>query len=251
MVNRIYSFLFWSWLCISCMVMFVGALLIRGLTLPFDRDGKVLHLYTCFWGHIYFHFNPTWRASIEHRERLPWHGSAILVANHERLGDILLIFGLYRPFKWVSKASVFKTPFLGWNMRLNQYVPLTRGNKDSIGKMMADCEKWIDRGVPIMMFPEGTRSPDGEIQPFKDGAFKMAIDKRVPVIPIVITGSADTLPKHGWVMQAFNDCRVRVMEPVPWDRFGDDVGALRDGVRQMIITERARMLSGEVPRFAA
>jgi 1-acyl-sn-glycerol-3-phosphate acyltransferase len=115
---------------------------------------------------------------------------------------------------------------------------------------MAECEGWLDRGVPVMMFPEGTRSPDGNVQAFKDGAFRLALAKKCPVIPIVITGSADTLPKHGWVMKTYSRCQVRVLEPVPYDRFGDDVGALRDGVRAMIIEEKARML-GEAPRLAA
>ncbi len=241
-MNAVYSVVFWFALAVTSVVMFLGAVLIWALTLPFDRDRRVLHQYTCFWGHMYFTFNPFWRARVEHRDRLPRRGAAVLVANHEGLGDILLLFGLYRPFKWVAKASTFKLPLIGWNMALNQYVPLVRGNKESIAVMMADCERWLDRGVPVMMFPEGTRSPDGNVQAFKDGAFRLAVAKKCPVIPIVVTGSADTLPKHGWVMKARSRCRVRVLEPVPFDRFGEDVAALRDGVRQIIIEEKARLL---------
>jgi 1-acyl-sn-glycerol-3-phosphate acyltransferase len=139
-------------------------------------------------------------------------------------------------------------------MSLNDYVSLVRGTKESIAKMMAECERWLDRGIPLMMFPEGTRSPDGNIQAFKDGAFRLAMAKKVPIYPIVITGSADTLPKHGWVVQARSYCRVRVLEPVPWDRFGEDLNALRDGVRQIIIDEKAKMIAENeqrAPRLAA
>jgi len=250
-VNAAYSILFWLALALTSPPMFVLAVLIWLVTLPFDRNGRVLHQFTCFWGFMYFAFNPTFRATVEHRERLPWRGPAVLVANHEGMGDILLLFGLYRPFKWVSKAAAFRLPFIGWNMSLNRYVSLVRGDKQSIAKMMAECEAWLERGVPVMIFPEGTRSPDGNVQAFKDGAFKLAIAKKCPVIPIVITGSSEALPKHGWVMKAFNRCRVKVLEPVPWDRYGEDVARLRDGVRQIIIDEKARMLGEEPSRAAA
>ncbi len=253
-MNKAYSVAFWFALATTSTVMFVGAVLLWLVTLPFDPDKRVLHQYTCFWGHMYFHFNPTWTTKIEGRQKLPKRGAAVYVSNHESLGDILILFGLYRPFKWVSKQAAFRLPLIGWNMSLNNYVSLVRGNKESIAKMMAECERWLDRGVPVMIFPEGTRSPDGNIQAFKDGAFRLAIAKKVPIYPIVITGSADTLPKHGWVVHHRSFCRVKVLDPVPWDKFGPDVEALRDGVRQIIVDEKARMLaenSGGAPRLAA
>ena len=81
------------------------------------------------------------------RAHLPWRGGAVLVSNHASLGDILVLFGLYRPFKWVSKASNFRLPFIGWNMRLNRYVGVVRGQRESVVKMLADCEAWLDRDV--------------------------------------------------------------------------------------------------------
>src|SRR5690606_18816698 len=188
--------------------------------------------------------NPGWKLRIEGRERLPWRGPAVIVANHQSLGDILILYALYRPFKWVSKASVFKVPFLGWNMRMNGYVGLVRGNKESIIRMMADCERWLDRGVPVLIFPEGTRSPDQNVQPFKDGAFRLAVKRNVPVIPIAITGSADTLPKHGLVVALRSRCVVRVLEPVDPAEFGGDVERLREAVRDRIIDAK-RDLDGE------
>ncbi|MFT3836859.1 MAG: lysophospholipid acyltransferase family protein [Myxococcaceae bacterium] len=254
MTNKLYSVAFWFALASTSLVMFVGAVFLWFVTMPFDPDRRILHLYTCFWGHMYFHFNPTWTTRVEGRQKLPWRGGAVLVSNHESLGDILILFGLYRPFKWVSKQASFRLPLIGWNMTLNNYVSLVRGNKESIAKMMAECERWLDRGMPVMIFPEGTRSPDGNIQAFKDGAFRLAIAKKVPIYPIVVTGSADTLPKHGWVVQSRSFCRVRVLDPVPWNVCGENVEALRDHVRQIIVDEKARMLAenpGASPRLAA
>jgi 1-acyl-sn-glycerol-3-phosphate acyltransferase len=240
-----YATLWWTTFALVCLVMFVGATVCFVLTVPFDRRRLIQHLYSCFWAQIMFYLNPFWRLHIEGRERLPWHGPAVLVSNHESLGDILVLFGLYRPFKWVSKAAVFRAPLLGWNMYYNGYVPLVRGHKHSIIEMHQRCMAWLERGVPIMMFPEGTRSPDGEIKAFKDGAFRMAIEAGCPLFPIVLCGTADTLPKHGLLMKLRANCRVRVLAPIDPAQFGGDVDAFRDYTRALIIAEKQRMLVEE------
>jgi 1-acyl-sn-glycerol-3-phosphate acyltransferase len=236
----LHSVLFWSFFAASSAVLVFVALALFLITWPFDRNGRVLHLFSCAWAQLYLWVNPGWHLRIEGREHLPWHGPAVLVSNHQSLGDILVLFGLYRPFKWVSKASNFKLPFLGWNMYLNRYVRLVRGNKDSIAKMMADCERWLDRGVPVLLFPEGTRSPDSQLLPFKDGAFRLALAKGCPLIPMVLTGTADTLPKHGLLLKSRADCKVRVLEPVDPRAFSD-VNAMRDHVRDLMARELARL----------
>ncbi len=233
--RRIFSVLYWSFWAVSSALLFFVALAIFLVTYPFDRNRKVLHLFSCFWAQLYFYVNPFWRCTVYHRDRLPWRGPAVLVANHESLCDILVLFGLYRPFKWVSKASVFRAPFLGWNMKLNGYVGIVRGDVNSRERMMSECKAWLSRGVPVLLFPEGTRSTDGEVQAFKDGAFRLALEAKVPVIPIAITGTANTLPKHGFVLNNKSDCRVEVLAAVPTEQFGADFAALREHVRALII----------------
>lgn len=237
-----YSTLWWTTFALVCAVMFVGATVCFVLTVPFDRRRVIQHLYSCFWAQIMFYLNPFWRLHIEGREKLPWRGPAVLVSNHESLGDILVLFGLYRPFKWVSKAAVFRTPFLGWNMVYNGYVPLVRGDKDSIIEMHRRCMSWLERGAPILMFPEGTRSPDAEVKNFKDGAFRLAIEAGCPLYPIVLCGTADTLPKHGLLLELRADCRVRVLDPIDPAQFAGDVASFRDHTRALIIAEKQRML---------
>jgi 1-acyl-sn-glycerol-3-phosphate acyltransferase len=126
-------------------------------------------------------------------------------------------------------------------MQLNRYVPLVRGDKESIARMMAQCEAWLARGVPVLMFPEGTRSADGTTKPFKDGAFRMALTRKCPIIPIAISGTSEALPKHGLVLRESADCRVRVLPPVDVLPFGGDLPRLRDHVRQLIVDEKARL----------
>jgi 1-acyl-sn-glycerol-3-phosphate acyltransferase len=240
-IRLLFSIVFWSFFVCSSLVLFLGALVVRAVTLPFDRNGVVLHLYSCFWAQLYFYVNPLWRLRVEGREHLPWRGAAILVANHESLGDILVLFGLYSPFKWVSKASNFKLPLIGWNMWLNRYVGLVRGDRESVAKMMVACEHWLSRGVPILMFPEGTRSPDGQIKAFKDGAFQLAVKMNCPVIPVVLTGTAATLPKHGLVLQTQANCHVQVLPPVDPAPFGGNVQAMLEHVRNLMVAEKARI----------
>jgi 1-acyl-sn-glycerol-3-phosphate acyltransferase len=239
----VFATLWWTTFGLVCAVMWVGATACFVLTVPFDRRRVVQHLYSCFWAQIMFYINPFWRLKVEGRSKLPWQGAAVLASNHESSGDILVLFGLYRPFKWVSKAEAFKTPFLGWNMHYNGYIPLVRGQKDSIIEMNRRCHEWLTKGVPIMMFPEGTRSPDAEVKKFKDGAFRMAIEAGCPLYPIVLTGTADTLPKHGMLVSPVANCRVRVLDPIDPARFEGDVAAFRDHVRELIIAEKQRMLA--------
>jgi 1-acyl-sn-glycerol-3-phosphate acyltransferase len=250
MFATLFAFWWWATFALVCAVMFVVATVCFVLTVPFDRRRVIQHLLSCFWAQIMFYLTPLWRLDIEGRDKLPWRGPAVLVSNHESLGDILVLFGLYRPFKWVSKAEVFNAPFLGWNMRYNGYVPLVRGDKDSIKEMMRRCHGWLERGAPILMFPEGTRSPDAEVKAFKDGAFRLAMEAGCPLYPIVLTGTADTLPKHGLLVKPVARCRVRVLDPVDPVTFEGDVGRFRDHIRELIIEEKRRM-QGEAPEGPA
>lgn len=235
----IFSILFWAFFALACVPLFCGALLVWLVTAPFDRNGFILHLYTCFWGQLYVYANPLWRLRVEGRQLLPWRGAAVIVANHASVADILVLFGLYRPFKWVSKRSNFSLPFIGWNMSLNRYVPLVRGDKASIAQVMVACASWLDRGVPVVFFPEGTRSPDSEVRAFKDGAFKLAIAKGCPVFPVALSGTAEIIPKHGWVLRQRAECCARVLAPLSPGDFGGDFAQLREETRARIIAAKA------------
>lgn len=224
---RAFSVAFWIFFGLTLPVLFAIALLVFAVTVAFDRRRVALHLFSCLWATFYVWLNPLWRCRVVGRERLPWRGPAVLVANHLSLLDIVVVYGLFRPFKWVSKAELFRVPILGWNMALNDYVPVRRGDRDSIRRMMDHCRVHLTRGTPVLLFPEGTRSRDGRLQPFKEGAFRLAVEAGVPVIPVLVTGTSDALPKHGLVLRSRMDARVEVLPPLhPRDFAGVD--ALRD-----------------------
>lgn len=230
---RAWSVLFWTIIVVTCPVFFLGALLVWVLTVPFDRRRVLLHLYSSAWAVCYIRVNPLWRLRTSGRRLLPWRGAAVLVANHASLVDILVLFDLFRPFKWVSKAEIFRVPVIGWNMRLNDYVPLVRGRGDSVRRMMAHCSRLLDAGCPVLLFPEGRRTDDGRLQTFKDGAFELAVRHGVPVYPIAVHGTGRALPKHGLVLRDQVNARVEVLPPLHPTEFAG-AGALRDAAHQRI-----------------
>ena len=235
-----FSLLYWLYAIATIIALYVVMLPLWVLTLPFDRRRVALHMYSCAWGFMYVAFNPLWRTRFEGRGKIPWSGAAVLVANHLSLVDILVLYGLFRPFKWVAKAELFRIPFVGWNMVLNDYVRIWRGDRESVRSMMAHSRRHLARGSAVMIFPEGTRSRDGRMLPFKDGAFKLAAEAGCPIIPIAIAGSELALPKHGIIFRQRATIRVRVLDPIDPKAYAstDEVKA---AVRAVIEDQVARL----------
>jgi len=234
-MRRILSASFWAFLTVSSVLLFPVAVTIWLLTLAFDRRLVVLHRFTCFWGSLYTWLNPVWPVRIEGRERVRPGEAYVMVANHLSLLDILVLFRLFTHFKWVSKIENFRVPFIGWNMSMNGYIKLRRGDRASVVQMMKACRETLAEGNSIMMFPEGTRSPTGRMRLFKTGAFELAKECERPILPIVIQGTSDALPKRGFVLQGRHPITVTVLDEVPAASFRDDtVEALTDRVRGII-----------------
>jgi 1-acyl-sn-glycerol-3-phosphate acyltransferase len=229
-----FSILYWAFVVVTMPVLFVGALAVFAVTVPFDRRRVALHLYSCAWATFYVVMNPLWRVRVGGREKLPWRGAAVIVANHLSLLDILVVYGLFRPFKWVAKAELFRLPIVGWNMAMNDYVRVWRGDPESAREMMAHCRAHLASGAPVLVFPEGTRSRDGRLQPFRDGAFRLALEARCPVFPIAISGTYDSLPKTGVILRQGMHAHVQVLDPIsPADH--PSLEALRDAVRDALV----------------
>jgi 1-acyl-sn-glycerol-3-phosphate acyltransferase len=232
MLRRLYSTLFWAFLALSSILLFPVALLLWLVTLPFDRRRILLHRFTCFWASLYTWLNPAWPVTIVGREKLAGEPPAVLVANHLSFLDILVLFRTFTHFKWVSKVENFRIPCIGWNMTLNGYIPLKRGDRESVVRMLEACERTLAAGSSIMMFPEGTRSPTGELRAFKPGAFELALRTQSPVQPIVIRGTARALPKRGFVLQGRHPIQITVLDRIPHESFA--------GLTAAELTERVR-----------
>ncbi len=247
MLARILSSFFWLFITVSSILLFPVALLLWAVTVLFDRRLVLLHRFTCFWASLYTWLNPVWRVHVDGRQRIRHDVAYIMVANHQSLLDILVLFRLFVHFKWVSKIENFRVPCIGWNMSLNRYIKLRRGNRESVQRMMRACERTLKDGNSIMMFPEGTRSPDGRLRAFKPGAFELALSTRLPVLPIIIEGTADALPKRGFVLQGRHRIRIRVLDEIPYRSFADlSVEALTERVRDVIATALGEARAAQV-----
>ena len=208
---------------VSSVMMFPVALLCWAVTLPFDRRKVILHRLTCFWASLYSWFNPAWPVRVVGREKIDPKETYVMVANHQSLLDILVLFRIFRHFKWVSKIENFKIPFIGWNMRLNGYIQLKRGDRSSTAVMLRTCRENLAAGNSIMMFPEGTRSPTGRLRGFKPGAFNLAKDAKRPLLPIVVHGTASALPKRGVILQGRHQIVIEILDPISYTPFADEV----------------------------
>jgi len=176
-------------------------------------------MFTSFWACLYLWTMPAWSVRAAGRDKIRSGASYIVVSNHQSQLDILVAFRLFFPFKWVSKAEVFRLPFIGWNMVLNRYIRLKRGDKESIRQMMDACVKALSRGCSVFFFPEGTRSRTGQLKPFKPGAFILAHQMRRPILAVAINGTKNALPKHSLNFHGRHAIRVEVLEEIPYAQF--------------------------------
>lgn len=127
-------------------------------------------------------------------------------------------------------------------MVLNRYIKLNRGSTASNREMMLACEKTLEAGSSILMFPEGTRSPDGEIRSFKKGAFELALKTKKSILPIAIEGSSKALPKKGFILKGKHQIRVQVLDEIPYQNFANDsVDTLTEKVHLIIKDEIERI----------
>jgi 1-acyl-sn-glycerol-3-phosphate acyltransferase len=230
------SLVFWIFLTLSSLALFPVAVAVWAVTAPFDRRKVILHRFTCFWASLYTWLNPVWPLRVAGREHIDANATYVMVSNHLSLLDILVLFRLFRHFKWVSKIENFRVPCIGWNMSMNGYVKLRRGDKASIVAMMGECDRLLAQGSSIMMFPEGTRSPNGRMRSFKPGAFELALRNRLPILPIAIEGTANALPKRGFVLQGRHPLKLTVLPPIPYESFaGADASDLAERVRTVLL----------------
>ena len=194
-----------------------------------------MHMFTSFWACLYLWTMPAWSVKASGRDKIRTQASYIVVSNHQSQLDILVAFRLFFPFKWVSKAEVFRLPFIGWNMVLNRYIALKRGDKESVRQMMAACEKALAKGCSVFFFPEGTRSRTGHLKPFKPGAFILAHQMKRPILAVAINGTRHALPKYSLNFHGRQAIHVGVLEEIPYADFAHlSVEETAETVRQKI-----------------
>lgn len=248
-------FSFWTWfefLSVGVLMFPVmgAAALVHGEKDPGRRArGQWMRRY----GRWTSHLTPLWHFKVE-GDLPPDYGSKayVVVSNHESNADPFLICQLKADMRWIAKEEIFKLPFLGWLMNFGGDIKLRRGDGASVKAMFEECARTLKAGVSVMIFPEGTRSKTGELLPFKDGAFSLAIAEGADILPMVLAGTKDCMPKgSGWMHDAH--ATIKVLPPVSVKGLGEkDVPRLREQVRDLIAKEvvvlREQMGITEAPK---
>lgn len=227
----------WIWTggAIITMSACIASYLIRNL--PFDikdRDKKV-HSQCFWWSDLIIALNPFWKIEVRGLENIDPEETYVIVANHQSLADIVIIYQMRSYFKWVAKEELLKVPFIGGLLSVNNHVLLSRGDFGSIKGVYRKAAEYLRAGIPMLFFPEGTRSDTDEMGEFQNGAFKLAINEGRKVLPVYIGGTREAIPKGGFVFKSRVRGRLVVLPPI--DTKGmtiADYASLRDAAKSQL-----------------
>ena len=204
----------WALGVLLTIILFFVMALVSLLFLPFDRKGRAAHAQCYWWSDFLTEMNPYWDLKVSGLENIDRKRTYVIVANHQSLADIIVLYKIRTQFKWVAKASLFKVPFIGWCLSLARHIKLTRGKFSSIKNVYREAQDWLRKDISVLFFPEGTRSDTNEMNEFQNGAFKLAIKEKKPILPISIDGTRAAIPRGSWIFKTKVLCSLTVHKPI-------------------------------------
>jgi len=237
----------WVWLSsiVFITLAFPVALFLWLISLLFDDRRLMNNRWMVIQGIVLTKMSPFWKVITEGREKIDQDQAYVIVPNHQSLLDIVFFNMLRHRLRWVSKKEIFRVPLVGWEMRMVKYIELVRGNKSSVIKMMEECVQSLKEGISIVIFPEGTRSLNGAIGKFKTGAFQIAIKTDKPLLPVLIDGTGEIMPKKGGIIfRNRRVVRIMVLDPIFPGQFGTgDPDELASRVQSLMDTAMDQLRS--------
>ena len=238
----------WIWAATAALVLLWTPLL--GSIWLFDLESRRLRTGRWFrrLGRALAIVNPG-RIHISGAENLNVDQVYVIVSNHQSMADIPVISHLRLDTKWLAKAELFQLPLLGWMLRMAGDVPIERSDRREGAKAMLRCARYLRQRCSVVFFPEGTRSRDGQVLPFNEGPFQLAVREHVPILPLVVEGAGTALPRNSWIFGRTQDIHLRILDAVSVDGWNiKQVPALRDAVRQKIVDELNRLRGTTRPK---
>lgn len=173
----------------------------------------VAHYLATYWGKFIIVATPGWSVDVKFLATLDPSKKYVFVANHESATDIFVMYFTNLQFRWLSKASVFKFPIIGQAMYCAGYIPIIRGNSKSHIQALSRSKQTVLDKIPMLFFPEGTRSKTGDLRQFKVGAFKLAEDTDALIVPIALSGTKELL-KKGSLSPGTAKVVINILEPI-------------------------------------
>lgn len=208
------SFLFYIFVLAWSLVIYVMTFIALLLCYPFDKKRFVVHKLSKWITDAFFGFGLVMKRKVEGIENLDPKGTYVMVLNHNSMVDILSIYNLPLVFKWVSKREVYRIPIVGRLLLAHGDIVINRAStKEAMQLVHTRGKQWLAKGASVAIFPEGTRSKDSEIHNFKAGAFILAKDAEVPILPIVLDGT-DRVVRKGFFMNWSNRITIKILPPV-------------------------------------
>jgi len=185
------------------------------ITSLFDSSGRAQHRVAQAWARMLLKLGRV-RARAVGLEHIPPNASCVFVSNHLSYMDTPLVLAMIPvQFRFMAKKSLFRVPFIGYHLKRAGHIPVDRENARAALRSMSEAAEIVrDRGVSVLVFPEGGRVPKGETREFKDGAAYIAIKAGVPVVPVGIAGTREILPMHALRVRG-GPAELRIGEPIP------------------------------------
>lgn len=234
-MNAVKSIIIWT--CeLVLVVLWVPMLAIRRFL---DRDPALYKTGKLFrkLGKYASKVNPHWNVSVEGYKGINDREPYVMVCNHLSLADIPVISNLPWEMKWMVKKELFSLPLLGWLLKLGGDIPVDPHGRKSIGPLRK-AAFYLHHNCSIMFFPEGTRSRSGKLNRFNRGAFELAIQEQAAILPMVLDGTQNCLPKTSWKFTGKNEVRLKVLDPIPTNHLTiDQANELTDQVRGILLKQ--------------
>ncbi len=178
------------------------------------------HLWAKCWCRLFFI-----KVRVEGREHIDPATSYVFVANHQSSYDIYSIYGyLGHNFKWMMKKSLEKVPFVGVACRCAGHIMVDRSSAAAVKRTMETAKQRLQGGMSLVVFPEGARTWDGKMRGFKRGAFKLAMDFNLPIVPITINGAFEVMPRTTYQIKPFGTITLTIHRPI--EHNGEDLDTI-------------------------
>ena len=208
------SLLYYLVVIAVALVLYVASFIALVVCYPFDRKRVVVHTLSKWITDTIFGLPPFMKREVIGIENIDPKKAYVMTLNHNSMADIITIYNLPLVFKWVSKKEVYRITIVGRLLYAHGDIVINRASaKEAMQLVHERGKEWLAKGASVAIFPEGTRSKDGEIHNFKAGAFLLAKDAGAPILPIVLNNT-NKMMRKGWLMNWRNHITIKILPPI-------------------------------------